>query len=63
MPGEEFSVAGQDGSREASPASTKLVAIHDDGARIWIDGELVVDHWGDVGHETQTVHLTGGFRK
>ncbi|MDB5354680.1 MAG: signaling protein [Phycisphaerales bacterium] len=63
MPGEEFSVRWTGWIKGGIAGQYKLVAIHDDGARIWIDGELVVDHWGDVGHETQTVHLTGGFQE
>ncbi len=44
VPRERFS-ARWTGWIKAAQGTYKLVVIHDDGARVWIDGQPVVDHW------------------
>jgi hypothetical protein len=63
MPAIEFSTRWTGCIKGGTPGEYKLVVIHDDGARIWIDGELVMDKGGDAGHDIQPVHLTGGFQE
>jgi hypothetical protein len=59
VPREWFS-ARWTGYIKAAPGAYKLMVIHDDGARVWIDGQPVVDQW-EVGarRDTVTVQLTG----
>jgi hypothetical protein len=40
-----------------------LRTISDDGVRVWVDGELVVDHWGAHGSAIDYARLTGGRRE
>ena len=40
----------------ASLGNVKLATLEDDGARVWIDGNLVVDAWG--GHDSTTTEAT-----
>jgi beta-glucosidase len=35
----------------------RLGATSDDGARLYLNGELIVDHWGDHGPETKTAEV------
>ena len=45
---------------DLSPGDYTLQVISDDGARVWVDGRLVIDHWD--AHESTVDHaaLTGG---
>ena len=45
---------------DLSPGDYTLQVISDDGARAWVDGRLVIDHWD--AHESAVDHaaLTGG---
>jgi hypothetical protein len=63
MPAVEFSARWTGWIKGGIAGQYKFVVIHDDWVRIWIDGELVVDKWGSVGHDTQPVHLTGGLQE
>ncbi|HXR05423.1 MAG TPA: TIM-barrel domain-containing protein [Verrucomicrobiae bacterium] len=40
----------------ASVGDVKLATLEDDGARVWIDGQLVIDAWG--GHDSATSEAT-----
>ena len=51
-------LAGRDGLR-AAPGAYRLVAIHDDGLRLWIDGQEIIDKWGKWGKETVPVQFNG----
>lgn len=33
---------------------------HDDGAKLWVDGTLIVDEWGTTGTHSGTIALTAG---
>jgi len=46
----------------ASVGDVKLATVEDDGARVWIDGELVIDAWGPHAATTSeaTTVLTAG---
>jgi hypothetical protein len=47
-------------SVELAPGAYTLQVISDDAARVWVDGALVIDHWG--AHESAVDHapLSGG---
>jgi PA14 domain len=40
-----------------------LSMIADDGARVWVDGELVLDAWEPHESKVDTVPLPGGMRR
>ncbi|MDB5303070.1 MAG: OmpA/MotB domain protein [Phycisphaerales bacterium] len=63
MPAVEFSTRWTGWIKGGIAGQYKLVVLHDDGVRIWIDGELVVDHWDDAGREERPVHLTGALQE
>jgi parallel beta-helix repeat protein len=42
------------------PGEYSLRAISDDGVRVWVDGELAVDHWEAHGSAVDYAPLTGG---
>jgi hypothetical protein len=45
---------------KATPGDYQLIAIHDDGVRIWIDGQVVIDHWSnDLRKDIAPVQFTG----
>jgi hypothetical protein len=62
LPAVDFSARWTGWIKGGIAGQYKFVIIHDDGVRIWIDGELVVDKWG-MGHDTLPVHLTGGLQE
>jgi hypothetical protein len=41
--------------------TVQLVA--DDGARVWVDGELVIDAWAPHGSRLDTASIRGGKRR
>ena len=62
VPRERFS-ARWTGWIKAAPGTYKLMVIHDDGVRVWIDGQPVIDQWGSVGKETVAVQFTGRLQE
>jgi hypothetical protein len=63
VPAERFS-ARWTGWIKASPGNYKLIIIHDDGVRIWIDGQLVLDKWGGkAGRATTPYQFTGQLQE
>ncbi|MDB5329063.1 MAG: hypothetical protein JWP03_214 [Phycisphaerales bacterium] len=63
MPAIEFSARWTGWIKGSIPGEYKLIFVHDDGARISIDGQMVVDNWGSPGHDTLSVHLTGALQE
>ena len=43
----------------ASAGDVKLATLEDDGARVWIDGQLIIDAWG--GHDSATSEATAAL--
>jgi parallel beta-helix repeat protein len=42
------------------PGAYSLRTISDDGVRVWVDGELAIDHWDDHGSEVDYAPLPPG---
>lgn len=63
VPGENFTARWTGWIKGGVAGQYKFVVVHDDGVRIWIDGEMVVDKWGGYGHDTQPVSLTGALQE
>ena len=49
IPAERFAVLA-DGSVDLPEGDYQLIAISDDGVRVWVDDRLAIDHW--TGHES-----------
>lgn len=47
-------------SVDLPPGPYSLRVISDDGVRVWVDGELAVDHWDSHGSAVDYAPLTGG---
>jgi hypothetical protein len=62
VPREHFT-ARWTGWIKAAPGTYKLTAIHDDGIRIWMDGRLVLDNWGNWGKESFNFAFTGRLQE
>jgi hypothetical protein len=61
--GEHFSVRWN-GWIKTTPGFMKLVAVHDDAVRIFVDGKPVVDKWvGGAGRDGEVVQFTGGLQE
>jgi hypothetical protein len=61
MPRDNFSVRWTRALYFAEGAYRFTVEV-DDGARLWVDGLLVIDQWHDgIGHYTGDIYLTGGY--
>lgn len=65
VPGDEFSARWRGRVRAAFSESYTFVVDCDDGVRLWIDGQLVLDHWDRApntyfGLTSQPVALTAG---
>jgi hypothetical protein len=62
--GEKFSVRWTGWIKGGVAGEYQLIVIHDDAARIWIDGETVLDKWqSGAGKDVQPVHLNGGLQQ
>lgn len=46
-------------------ATYRFFAEHDDGVRVWVDGELIIDEWYETGRVThlKNVELTAGIHE
>jgi hypothetical protein len=63
VPAELFS-ARWTGWIKAAPGNYNLIVIHDDGVRIWIDGQLVLDKWsGKAGRATTPFQFNGRMQE
>jgi nitrous oxidase accessory protein NosD len=60
VPRDRFAVAGE--SREIRLAGGQYVVrlISDDGARVWMDGKLLIDAWDPHGSRVDTATIGGG---
>ena len=50
---------------EVKPRYTGLYTFtldYDEGVRLWVDGQLIIDHWGSSGTSSGTVSMIGGVR-
>lgn len=59
MPAEHFSVRWSGFLKAPGPGTYRLVIFHDDGCRLWIDGNLVDDQFGGARRDEVSVMLTG----
>jgi hypothetical protein len=63
MGGENFSVRWT-GFIKAHPGRYGLTAIHNDGVRVWFDGQLIIDKWGaNVGRDAASIELNGALQE
>lgn len=59
MPADHFSIRWQGWLVPPRAGKYKLTITHDDGARLKIDGQTVIDGWGGPGSDSKEVVLTG----
>jgi nitrous oxidase accessory protein NosD len=52
-----------EGTVDLPPGEYVLEVISDDGARVWADGELILDAWAPHGSRLDTAPLRGGARR
>jgi hypothetical protein len=52
-----------EGTANLPPGSYELTVISDDGARVWMDGEIVLDAWAPHESRVDTVTIPGGRRR
>jgi len=62
IPRDEFAIAAE-GTATIPPGNYMLRVIADDGARVWVDGELVPDAWEPHESRVDTAPLQGGKRR
>src|SRR5690606_8531621 len=60
VPADHFSVRWSGYVSAKTTANHTLSLTADDGVRLWVDGELLIDAWDESGSSTRTasVHLT-----
>ena len=63
LPGDVFSVRWTGWIKSPSAGRYTLIAAHDDGMRVWVDGQLVIDDWGKAGKAKADVDLTGSLQE
>lgn len=59
LPRDNFAFAAE-GTADLPPGDYSLTVISDDGVRVWVDGELVLDDWEPHESKVDTVKLAGG---
>ena len=61
VPANRFSARWRGFLQSPWPGRYKLAAIHDDGVRVWLDGQLILDDWRDTpaARTSAEVELTG----
>jgi len=59
MPAERFAVTAE-GAVELPPGDYELIAISDDGIRVWVDGALAIDRWEPHESVVDRVPLSAG---
>ena len=62
VPRDRFALVAE-GTAAVPPGEYVLHVISDDGARVWVDGELVLDAWEPHESRVDTVPLRGGQRR
>jgi hypothetical protein len=45
MPADNFSIRWEGWIKAPRPGRYRLTTLSDDGARVWLDGERIIDHW------------------
>lgn len=61
VPRDRFAFVAE-GTVDLPPGDYTLEVISDDGARVWADGELVLDAWAPHGSRLDRAPLGGGRR-
>jgi nitrous oxidase accessory protein NosD len=62
LPRDRFAILA-DGIAELPAGEYTLQVIADDGARVWVDGELVIDAWAPHESRVDTARIRGGKRR
>jgi hypothetical protein len=62
FPAERFGVAAE-GVVDLPEGAYQLVTISDDGLRVWVDDQLVIDQWDPHESRLVTAPLGGGRRR
>jgi hypothetical protein len=62
VPSDRFAIVAE-GTAAVPAGDFILRVISDDGARVWVDGELVLDAWEPHESKVDTVPLQGGTRR
>jgi hypothetical protein len=52
-----------EGNADLPPGDYTLTVISDDGARVWMDGEVVLDDWAPHESRVDRVPISGGKRR
>ncbi len=52
-----------EGTASLPPGDYTLTVISDDGARVWMDGEIVLDAWAPHESRVDRAHISGGTRR
>jgi hypothetical protein len=59
LPAERWALAAE-GNVTLPPGDYTLRTISDDAVRVWVDGDLVIDHWAPHGSEIDAAPLAPG---
>jgi nitrous oxidase accessory protein NosD len=62
FPPEHFGISAE-GVVDLPEGRYELVTISDDGIRVWVDDQLVIDHWEPHESSLRTAELSGGRRR
>jgi nitrous oxidase accessory protein NosD len=62
LPRDRFAIVAE-GTVDLPKGDYTLQVISDDGVRVWVDGELVLDAWAPHGSQVDDVAITGGRRQ
>ena len=62
LPRDRFAIVAE-GTVDLPKGDYTVQVISDDGVRVWVDGELVLDAWAPHGSQVDEVTITGGRRR
>jgi nitrous oxidase accessory protein NosD len=62
LPRDRFAIVAE-GAVDLPKGDYTVQVISDDGARVWVDGKLVLDAWAPHGSQVDEVRITGGRRR
>jgi hypothetical protein len=62
VPRDRFALVAE-GVANLPPGTFTLQVISDDGARVWMDGALILDAWAPHESKVDTVQIRGGRRR